>query len=238
VSNASSLKTTKLAVIFEHIRLKLAYLDEVIAFVNARRMKRLRVARMIKLQQYLEKIVKRIMGGEENIVVIVGKGKFKARGPLKRLWQLLASRVPYFFFQNEDCSSMLSCCCHQVLENVKECTNEAAGSRVSWTVRHCGNNACFRTYLDRNISAAINILYLFLCEVYGKGIPALFEKGINRPQGTKRSAWPWPWDEPRPFFPRAMQLLLAAPVVVQASVVVPIPIPIPIPVEGGEAMDV
>ena len=159
---------------------------------------------------------------------------------------------------------MLSCCCHQVLKNVMERTSKASGSRVSWTVRRCSNNECFRTFHDRNRSAAINILYLFLCQVYGKGIPALFEKGISR-VGTGRSVWPWPWDRPTQLWPQAMlQPGNATPDIVPAPVPVPAPVsvsvqtpstywpraiqlllvPVPVPetetetAEGGEAMNV
>ena len=41
----------------------------------------------------------------------------------------------------------------------------------------CQNNTCPRRVWDRNVSAAINILYLFLSYAKGQRTPAAFQRG-------------------------------------------------------------
>ena len=46
----------------------------------------------------------------------------------------------------------------------------------SWSLRVCQNNACPRNVWDRNVSAAINILHLFLEYAKGRRRPAPFRR--------------------------------------------------------------
>ena len=57
--------------------------------------------------------------------------------------------------QDEYRTSKLSCCCHEIMSGLV-----IAGKR-SYHVRVCPNVNCPRNPWDRNVSAAINILYLF-----------------------------------------------------------------------------
>ena len=47
----------------------------------------------------------------------------------------------------------------------------------SWSLRVCQNDACPRSVWDRNTSAAINILALFLHRVQGRGRLQAFRRG-------------------------------------------------------------
>jgi hypothetical protein len=182
-------------------------------------MKRQRMTKCIKRQQYVEMAVKRIQGGDKSTLAIVGAGNFSATGhggkpaPVKRLWRMIAARMSgKFSYQNEDCTSKLCCGCHQVLDSVMVGT--AKGRKPSWKVRRCCNNECHRMVLDRNLSAGINIGHLFLCQVFGQDRPAAFEKGTARPT-PPRPPWPFPWPKHEHWLP-VMQLLMAAPVAVAA----------------------
>ena len=56
---------------------------------------------------------------------------------------------------------------------------DPATDKRSWSLRVCQNNECPRRVWDRNTSAAINILYLFLRYATGKGRPQAFRRGGN-----------------------------------------------------------
>jgi transposase len=67
-------------------------------------------------------------------------------------------------------TSKNSACCHTQMEGLL-----VEGTR-HYGVRVCTNNACPRTVWDRNTSAAINILNLFLAEMRGEERPACFSR--------------------------------------------------------------
>ena len=69
-------------------------------------------------------------------------------------------------------SSKLSVCCHTELQSLRD----PATGESSWGLRICQNNACPRRVWERNVSAAIDILYLFL----------EFARGKRRPQAFRR----------------------------------------------------
>ena len=70
-------------------------------------------------------------------------------------------------------TSKLSCCCHTEMRGLLD---PVEGTR-SWSLRVCQNNACPRSVWDRNTSAAINILNLFLTYARGGGRIAAFRRG-------------------------------------------------------------
>ena len=68
-------------------------------------------------------------------------------------------------------TSKKSCCCHSNL------SGKVIAGRTSYHVRVCPNVICPRTVWDRNVSAAINILYLFKnYNVDGNETPEAFRR--------------------------------------------------------------
>lgn len=187
-------KTASLEAILSRTRYTLQHIRMALAHANKPRMKRLRMKVRMKRQKFIEMFVKRIKGGVENTLVVVGDGQFSStcgKGkatPTKRLWRMVGQRMK-LCYQNEDRTSMLCCGCHQVLGNVMVGT--AKGRTPSWKVRRCSNNECHRSVLDRNLSAAINIAYLFLYQVYGHGRPKAFVKGTRPPWPSRSLRLPW-----------------------------------------------
>ena len=66
-------------------------------------------------------------------------------------------------------TTMLCCKCQGVMEG------KVVDGAKSWTARVCTNQFC-RAESDRNVNAAINILYLFRCYVAGKERPLRFRR--------------------------------------------------------------
>ena len=134
----------------------------------------------IRTQKAYEKVVKKLKGGEDNTLVVWGNAQFAPAGrgspavPTKTMRKKVGQRVKVIE-QDEFRTSQLSCCCHTVLSNL------LIGGERSYHVRVCNNVLCPRSVWDRNVSAAINILYLFCNYVEGQETPVAFRRGGHDP---------------------------------------------------------
>jgi hypothetical protein len=171
-------RTSQLDTLKAHIRHVLANLVMVMDFYSAKRFKRLRWKTYISRQKAYEKIVAALRGKSKNPFIVWGDARFPAAGrgspavPTSELRRKLGSRLNVVD-HDEFRTSKLSCCCHTPMQGL---LNPCTGKR-SWTLRVCENNACPRSVWDRNTSAAINILHLFLSQVRGEGRPPAFRRG-------------------------------------------------------------
>jgi hypothetical protein len=172
-----STKTSTLEAYKVHIRHVLTNMDEVMSFYNAQRFKRLRWKTYINRQKAYEKLVADLTAGDRSTLIVWGDARFPSAGrgspavPTSSLRKKVGSRARTID-HDEFRSSKLSCCCHTELQGL---VDPETGSR-SWALRVCQNNACPRNVWDRNVSAAINILHLFLCFARGQGRPAAFRR--------------------------------------------------------------
>jgi hypothetical protein len=159
----------------------LGAMKEVLRCYNSQRFKRLRLKTDISRQKAYHKIVSELTAGDRGTLIVWGDASFLpgARAspavPTARLSREVSHRVFKLFFVDEFRTSKLSACCHRPLESA---VNPETG-KVFWQVRLCGNNTCPRIYWDRNVSAAINILYLFLEFAEGRPRPAPFRRAIE-----------------------------------------------------------
>jgi hypothetical protein len=163
-----SAKTSSLERFKEHARHVLANLRTVMDFYSAQRFKRLRWKTYIRRQKAYEKLVKDLTAGDKKTLIVWGDARFPSAGkgspavPTSTLRRKVGARVRTLD-QDEYRTSKLSCCCHTELESHRD----PQTGKSSWELRICKNVACPRRYWDRNVSAAINILHLFL--EYAKG---------------------------------------------------------------------
>ena len=179
--NALTSKTSSLARYKAHASHVLANMHSVLGFYGAQRFKRLRWKTFIKTQQAYEKIVATLKGGVENTLVIWGDARFpsSARGspavPTTTLRKKVGARVK-LIEQDEFRTSKLSCCCHEELAPF------VIRGKRSYHLRVCQNDNCSRRVWDRNVSAAINILYLFHnYNVLNEDTPDAFRRGVLAP---------------------------------------------------------
>jgi hypothetical protein len=159
-NNAISTKTSNLRVYMQHAMQVLEALHQRMSFFSSKRFKRLKFKTYIKTQKAYEKIVAKLKNGVENTLVIWGNAKFPSNGrgspsvPTSTLLKKVKARVKVIE-QDEYNTSKLSCCCHQIMSGF------AIAGVSSYHVRVCPNVNCPRNPWDRNVSAAINILFLF-----------------------------------------------------------------------------
>jgi transposase len=144
----------------QHALQVLEVLHQRMSFFSSKRFKRLKFKTYIKTQKAYEKIVAKLKNGVENTLVIWGNAKFPSNGrgspsvPTSTLLKKVKARVKVIE-QDEYNTSKLSCCCHQIMSGF------AIAGVSSYHVRVCPNVNCPRNPWDRNVSAAINILFLF-----------------------------------------------------------------------------
>jgi hypothetical protein len=175
-TNALTTKTGSLENYKQHAIHVLANLHSVLDFYSSKRFKRLKWKTYIRTQKAYEKIVARLKGGQENTLVIWGNAKFPSSGkgspavPTSTLLKKVRARVTVLE-QDEYKTSKLNCCCWT------DATPMVLNGRNSHHLRVCNNVLCSRGVWDRNTSAAINILFLFInFNVDGKETPAAFRR--------------------------------------------------------------
>ena len=180
-STALTSKTSSLGRYKDHARHVLANMHSLLGFYGAQRFKRLRWKTFIKTQQAYEKIVATLKGGVENTLVIWGDAKFPCSGrgspavPTTTLRKKVGARVK-LIEQDEFRTSKLSCCCHRDL------TPFVIRGQGSYHLRVCTNDNCFRRVWDRNVSAAINIMFLFHnYNVMQQETPPAFRRAVLAP---------------------------------------------------------
>jgi hypothetical protein len=170
-------KTSSLALYKNHARHVLEFMQPVMEFYHTKCFKRLKWKSYIETQKAYEKVVKILQGGVRNTLVVWGNAKFAPSGrgsppvPTTKMRQKVGARIRCLD-QDEYCTSKLCCGCHHNLHPFR------IRNRRSYHLRVCNNVNCSRRVFDRNVSAAINIMYLFYNKnVLGQPTPVRFRRG-------------------------------------------------------------
>ena len=153
----------------EHLFKSLAPL---LRFHGARRVRHLRWTSYIKKQKTEEKIVKKFPRGA--IIALGDASRSSTFGhlpstPTSSLERLLRRHFRVYMV-DEFRTSKLCAGCHKELGGA-----EYDGER-SYGVRRCFNNVCFRTFWDRDINGALNILKKYIRGTRGQGPPSEFSR--------------------------------------------------------------
>ncbi len=178
-----SAKTSSLELFKSYARHVLANLETVMSFYSSQRFKRLRWKTYISRQKAYEKLVSELTAGNSDSLIVWGDASFPSTGkggpavPTSGLRKKVGSRARVLD-HDEFHTSKLAACCHTELKSLQD----PQSGKSSWELRICINNACPRRIWERNVSVAINIMYLFL--EYTRGRP--------RPQAFRRSMWDLP----------------------------------------------
>ncbi len=172
-----SAKTSSLGLFESYARYVLPNLETVMSFYNCKRFKRLRGKTYISRQKAYEKLVSELTAGDSNSLIVWGDASFPSTGrgspalPTSGLRKKVGSRARVLD-HDEFRTSMLAACCHTELKSLQG----PQSGKSSWEVRICKNNAYPRRIWERNVSAAINILYLFLDYTRGRPRPQAFRR--------------------------------------------------------------
>lgn len=172
-----SAKTSSLELFKAYTKHVLANLEVVMSFYNAQRFKRLRWKTYISRQKAYETLVSDLTAGDPDTLIVWGDARFPSAGrgspavPTSGLRKKVGSRATVLD-HDEFRTSKLSACCHTELQSLHD---PHTGER-SWELRICQNNACPRRIWERNVSAAINILHLFLEYARGRPRPLAFRR--------------------------------------------------------------
>jgi hypothetical protein len=132
----------------------------------------------ISRQKAYEKVTSELTAGDPTTLIVWGDARFPsaARGspavPTSTLRKKVGQRATTLD-HDEFRTSKLSCCCHKKLGKIID----PKTGKSSWELRICKNNVCPRRYWERNVSAAINILHLFLEHATGRQRPQAFRRG-------------------------------------------------------------
>jgi hypothetical protein len=176
-AEVKSAKTSSLELFKEHASHVLDNLVTVMSFYSAQRFKRLRWKTYIRRQKAYEKLVKDLTGGHKETLIVWGDSRFPSAGkgspavPTSTLRKMVGARARVLD-HDEFRTSKLSCCCHTEMGS----HIDPQTGKSSWELRICQNVACNRRIWERNVSAAINILNLFLLYAWGKPIPQPFRR--------------------------------------------------------------
>jgi hypothetical protein len=127
-----------------------------------------KMRKYVKTQQALEKCVRAITGENDKAKqkeVVVAFGDKSTAGCMRGLAPLLGNALvrklrkdTVFFFVDEFQTSKKCSCCH----------SNMSGLESTFRIKTCDNKDCIRTYWDRDVNAAINILINFFYQVVHK----------------------------------------------------------------------
>jgi hypothetical protein len=127
-----------------------------------------KMRKYVKTQQALEKCVREITGEKDKAKqkeVIVAFGDKSISGCAKGCAPLLGNALvrklrndTTFFFVDEWGTTKECSCCHSDMSNLES----------TFRIKTCDNKDCIRTFWDRDINAAINILVNFFYQVVHK----------------------------------------------------------------------
>ena len=150
-------------------------LASLLNFNGARRVRHLRWTSFIKKKKTEEKIVKKFPRGA--IIALGDASRSSTFGhlpstPTSSLERLLKRRFRVYMV-DEFRTSKLCAGCH------KELGGAEYDGKQSYGVRRCFNNVCFRTFWDRDINGALNILKKYIRGTRGQGPPSEFSRSCS-----------------------------------------------------------
>ena len=150
-----------------HVDALFKILDRLLQLNGSRRVRSLRFSQHGLRQRVMYDICQRItapVGEDERpVVVAFGAGMFSScsrghcPGPVKGVRRALRERGVELYDVNEDYTSQLCHCCYnKVVPMYSE-----GGTKAIHGVRRCLTATCMRKTLNRDVNAALNILYIF-----------------------------------------------------------------------------
>jgi hypothetical protein len=152
-------------------------------YCGTRWWRRLKAGTAVKTQQMLETAVEKITGfkdheKQKNVVIAFGDasiGHVNGCAPVgnKRLREFLKKRACVIETDEFRSSKLCSCCHHEMKGLLLE------DGKRSWGIRCCEFNKCMRELFDRDINAAINILFRMIWILRGEEIPRCFQRGVE-----------------------------------------------------------
>jgi Putative transposase DNA-binding domain len=172
LNNLPSAKTSSSAQMERHIRAVYQILDKILELNGKRRVRGLRFGQYVRRQKVMHDICTRIIANPDKsdtrkVVVAFGAGMFSssskghAPGPVKGIRKALRRKNVEIYDVNEDYTSQLCHCCYEKLVPMYSEGGEEGEGEAIHGVRRCLTTECVRKTLNRDINAAINILYVF-----------------------------------------------------------------------------
>jgi len=160
-----------------HARHGLKYIVPLLAFYGAE-YQQLNWNVYIRTQKTYAKLGKALKGNAKHTLVVYGAAGFPAHGrgsrgvPVKGMRRKIAAMEgSTVVLQDEFRTSKQSACCRTELKK-----GRVPSGRTPWTLRVCPQANCFRSNWERNVSAALNILFLFWCKVQGRKPHRVFHR--------------------------------------------------------------
>ena len=120
------------------------------------------------------------------VVVAFGGAKFSvtskgyASGPVEGVRQALRRMWVEVYDVNEDYTSQLCHHCHEKLVLMYSQGGEGRGGSAIHCVRRCLTATCVRNILNRDVNAAVNMLYVFEHEVQYRVRPQCYTRAYQQ----------------------------------------------------------
>jgi hypothetical protein len=178
-----SAKTPSIVLMLAHIAELFKILDRLLQLNGMRRVRGLRFSQHCLRQRVMYDICQRITASADvpdkrPVVVAFGAGMFSScsrghcPGPVKEVRKALRRRGVEVYDVNEDYTSQLCNCCHN---KVVPMYSEGGGYAIH-SVRRCTTATCKLMTLNRDLNAALNILYIFMEETLHGSRPEVFTR--------------------------------------------------------------
>ncbi|RLN26509.1 hypothetical protein BBJ28_00024584, partial [Nothophytophthora sp. Chile5] len=179
-----SAKTPSTFTMMAHLEQLFLILNRVLALNGLRRVRGLRFSQHCLRQRVMYDICDRITSpgaaveDDRPVVVAFGAGMFSScsrghcPGPVKGVRRALRERGVEMYDVNEDYTSQLCNCCHG---KVVPMYSQGGGMAIHG-VRRCLSATCMRKTLNRDVNAALNILYIFTVETLQGDRPRVFTR--------------------------------------------------------------
>ena len=178
-----SAKTPSTVLMLAHIAELFKILDRLLQLNGMRRVRSMRFSQHCLRQRVMYDISQRITSSADPsdnrpVVVAFGAGMFSScsrghcPGPVKEVRKALKRRGVEVYDVNEDYSSQLCNCCHT---KVVPMYSEGGGMAIH-SVRRCLSATCMRKTMNRDLNAALNILYIFTHEALHGNRPEVFTR--------------------------------------------------------------
>ena len=182
LTQLASAKVPTSALMRTHIVEMFGILERVLELNGKRRVRDLRFGQFCRRQRVMYDICKRITVSDVNDlrkhVVAFGAAAFSSSskghcpGPVKEIRKALRRRGVEVYDVNEDYTSQLCNCCKQKLVPMYS----EGGNMAIHGVRRCLTATCMRKTLNRDVNAAVNMLFVFNYENLRGSRPKVFTR--------------------------------------------------------------
>ena len=203
-----SMKTTDLSQCQKHLEYFAANHTKATAMVLSKDHRNQHFNLRRAAQRTMDLICNRILGTSDwdkykDIVVAFGSGSFShaskghGPGPTKTIKRALARRCQVIHADEYNSSQLCSSCGSKLTDTpLPRHARAFTKPKLSWGLRRCENNECESLYWNRDVNAARNIGWRFLCE----------QKGLEIPKGLKRTREDLLYEDP----PRGLKKTISA----------------------------